>query len=60
MTYCLQDEGQLDLEKGALLMAQTQFPEINTAAYSALLDELAGELREWLAAGDPKERLRCA
>lgn len=57
MAYCLQDEGLLDLEKGALLMAQTEYPEINTAAYSAILDDLAGELREWLAAGDPKERL---
>jgi regulator of sirC expression with transglutaminase-like and TPR domain len=57
MAYCLQEEGQIDLEKGALLMAQTQFPEINTAAYSAILDDLAGELREWLAAGDQKERL---
>lgn len=57
MAYCLQDESLLDLEKGALLMAQTEYPEINTAAYSAILDDLAGELREWLAAGDPKERL---
>lgn len=57
MAYCLQDEALLDLEKGALLMAQTEYPEINTAAYSAILDDLAGELREWLAAGDPKERL---
>lgn len=57
MAYCLQEEAQLDLERGALLMAQTQFPEINSAAYSAILDELAGELREWLAAGDQNERL---
>lgn len=57
MAYCLQDEDQLDLERGALLLAQTQFPEINTAAYSAILDDFAGELREWLAASDPKERL---
>ncbi len=57
MAYCLQDEDQLDLEKGALLMAQTQFPEINTDAYSAMLDDLAGELREWLAHSDQQERL---
>lgn len=57
MAYCLQDEALLDLEKGALTMAQTEYPEINIAAYSAILDDLAGELREWLAAGDPKERL---
>ena len=57
MAYCLQDESQLDLEKGALLFAQTQHPEINPTAYSALLDDLAGQLREWLATSDPKERL---
>jgi regulator of sirC expression with transglutaminase-like and TPR domain len=57
MTYCLQDEAHLDLEKGALMMAQTEYPDINVAAYSARLDDLAGELREWLATSDPKERL---
>jgi regulator of sirC expression with transglutaminase-like and TPR domain len=57
MAYCLQDESLLELERGALLMAQTEYPEINPAAYSAILDDLAGELREWLAASDPKERL---
>jgi regulator of sirC expression with transglutaminase-like and TPR domain len=56
MAYCLQDESQLDLEKGAMLLAQTQHPAINAAAYSALLDDMSGELREWLAASDPKER----
>ena len=57
MAYCLQDETLIDLEKGALLMAQTAYPEINPAAYSAILDQLAGELREWLAASDPQERM---
>lgn len=57
MAYCLQDEATLDLEKGALLMAQTEYPEINPAAYSAILDALAGELREWLAASDPQQRM---
>jgi len=52
MALCLQDEDKIDLEKGALLLARTQHPEINTAAYSALLDDYAGELREWLAEGD--------
>lgn len=57
MAYCLQEESQLDLETGALLFAQTQHPEINAAAYSAMLDDMAGELREWLATSDSKERL---
>ncbi len=55
MAYSLQDEDKLDLEKGALLLAATQFPEINPAAYSALLDGFAGEIREWLAQGDQQQ-----
>jgi regulator of sirC expression with transglutaminase-like and TPR domain len=55
MAYCLQDEDRLDLEKGALLLAATQHPEINAAAYSALLDGFAGELREYLALGDQQQ-----
>ena len=57
MAYCLQGEEQLDLETGAWLLAQTQYPEINPTAYRALLDDHAGELREWLALSDPQERL---
>jgi regulator of sirC expression with transglutaminase-like and TPR domain len=57
MALCLQDEDMIDLEKGALLLARTQHPEINTAAYSALLDDFAGELREWLAQDDPQKHL---
>lgn len=57
MAYCLQNEDKLELEKGAFLMAKTEYPEINVDAYAALLDDLAGELREWLASSDPQERL---
>jgi len=57
MALCLQDEENIDLEKGALLLARTHHPEINATAYSALLDDYAGELREWLASGDPEKHL---
>lgn len=57
MAYCLQDEDKLDLEKGAMLLAATHYPEINAAAYSAVLDGFAGELREWLAQGDQQQNL---
>jgi len=57
MALCLQDEDKIDLEKGALLLARTQHPEINLAAYSAVMDDLAGDLREWLAESDPQQRL---
>lgn len=49
LSFCLQPKDDLDLEHGAWLLAQTQFPEINVEAYSALLDDFAGELRERLA-----------
>jgi regulator of sirC expression with transglutaminase-like and TPR domain len=57
MTYCLNDESEIDLETGALLLAQTEYPDLHAGAYRALLDELAGELREWLSASKPEERL---
>jgi len=57
MAYCLQDEEQLDLETGALMMAQTEYPEIHPEAYAGVLDGLAGELREWLAVTDQNDRM---
>lgn len=43
--FCLKEGEDCDLEQGAWLLARTQYPEINTEAYSALLDSFAGELR---------------
>jgi regulator of sirC expression with transglutaminase-like and TPR domain len=57
MSYCLNDASQIDLETGALLMAQTEYPELNLEAYRAILDDLAGELRVWLSASAPEEKL---
>jgi regulator of sirC expression with transglutaminase-like and TPR domain len=45
LSFCLRQGEDCDLEQGAWLLAQTQYPEINTEAYSALLDNFAGELR---------------
>jgi regulator of sirC expression with transglutaminase-like and TPR domain len=47
--FCLNHGEDLDIEQGAWLLAQTQYPDINIAAYQALLDSFAGELRERLA-----------
>ena len=49
LAFCLQPSAELDLERGAWLLAQTQYPHINVEAYSAVLDDFAGELRERLA-----------
>lgn len=47
--FCLKQGEDLDLEQGAWLLAQTQFPDINVEAYAALLDNFAGELRQRIA-----------
>ncbi|MEO7300153.1 MAG: transglutaminase-like domain-containing protein, partial [Verrucomicrobiota bacterium] len=44
--FCLNQGEDFDIEEGILLLAQTQFPNINRAAYSAILDSLASDLRE--------------
>jgi len=47
--FCLKHGEDLDLEKGAWLLAQTQYPDINVEAYAALLDTFAVELRPRIA-----------
>jgi regulator of sirC expression with transglutaminase-like and TPR domain len=46
LAFCLKEGNDLDLEQGAWLLAQTQYPDINSEAYQALFDSYAGELRE--------------
>lgn len=54
LSFCLNQGEDFDLEQGTLLLARTQYPGINIEAYSALIDRLAGELRERLdLSGDP-------
>jgi regulator of sirC expression with transglutaminase-like and TPR domain len=48
LAFCLNQGEDFDLEQGVLLLARTQYPGINSEAYSALLDDFAGELRERL------------
>jgi regulator of sirC expression with transglutaminase-like and TPR domain len=48
LAFCLNQGEDSDLEQGVLFLARTQYPAINTEAYSALLDDYAGELRERL------------
>jgi regulator of sirC expression with transglutaminase-like and TPR domain len=44
--FCVSQGEDLDVEEGAWLLAQTQYPDINIAAYQALFDSYAGDLRE--------------
>ncbi len=46
LAFCLSQGEEFDIEEGVLLLAQTQYPSINRAAYSALLDSFAIDLRE--------------
>jgi regulator of sirC expression with transglutaminase-like and TPR domain len=46
LAYCLTQSDDLDIEEGALMLAQTQYPEINQLAYQALFDSYASDLRE--------------
>jgi regulator of sirC expression with transglutaminase-like and TPR domain len=48
LAFCLSQGEDFDLEQGVLLLCRTQYPRINLEAYSALLDDYAGELRERL------------
>jgi regulator of sirC expression with transglutaminase-like and TPR domain len=48
LAFCLSQGEDLDLEEGVWLLAQTQYPDANKEAYSALLDNFASELRERL------------
>ncbi len=44
--FCRDRREDLDLEAGAWLLAQTQYPEFNPEAYRALIDSYAAELHE--------------
>jgi regulator of sirC expression with transglutaminase-like and TPR domain len=56
--FCLKHGEGVDLEEGAWLLAQTQYPDINVVGYRALLDSFADDLREELASsGEPAKVL---
>ena len=45
LAFCLRHGEEFDLEQGAWIFAQTQYPRINVEAYQAVLDGYANELR---------------
>jgi regulator of sirC expression with transglutaminase-like and TPR domain len=58
LSFCLKNGQEFDLEQGVWLLARTHYPEINTEAYSAVIDSFAGDLRERIVpAGEPKQIL---
>ena len=57
MSLCGSRGEDMPLEEGAWLLAQTQHPDINIAAYEALLDAFAASLRTRLDLTDDVEQI---
>src|SRR5438046_7657449 len=58
LAFCLSQHGEdLDVEQGSWLLAQTRFPDINIAAYQALFDSYAGDLRERIDFGAKPDQI---
>jgi regulator of sirC expression with transglutaminase-like and TPR domain len=57
LAFCLNQGEELDVEEGAWLLSQTQYPDINISAYQALFDSYAGDLRERIDFGSPPENI---
>src|SRR2546421_5619817 len=58
LAFCLNQHGEdLDVEHGAWLLAQTRHPDINVAAYQALFDSYAGDLRERIDFGAKPDQI---
>lgn len=60
LAFCLSHGEDLDVEQGAWLLAQTRYPDINVAAYQALFDSYAGDLKERIDFGSPSEQILAA
>ncbi len=56
LAFCLTQGEELEIELGALLLAQTQYPDINIQAYQALFDNYAADLREQIGPGHSTEQ----
>lgn len=48
LAFCLSQGEEMDIEEGAWLLSQTQYPDINISAYQALFDSYVADLRERL------------
>ena len=53
--FCLNHGDSFDLEEACWLLAQTSYPEINSAAYSAILDDYAHDLMQQIDFGAETE-----
>jgi regulator of sirC expression with transglutaminase-like and TPR domain len=56
LAFCLNQGEDFDVEEGAWLLALTRYPDINTAAYRALLDSYAGDLLSRIDTAHPSRK----
>ncbi len=56
LAFCLNQGEEFDIEEAAWLLALTRYPEINTAAYQALLDSYAADLHHRVDATHPTRK----
>lgn len=57
LAFCLSRGEDMDLEQAVWLLCQTQFPNVNALAYSALFDSYAADLRARVDFGAPLDRI---
>ena len=57
LAFCLSRGEAMDLEEAVWLLCQTQYPNINGLAYSALFDSYAADLRARIDFGAPLDRV---
>ncbi len=57
LRFCLSSGEKLSVEEGVWLLAKTGFPEINIAAYIAVLDEYAEKLKDRIDFGACSEQM---
>jgi len=57
LAFCLSRGEDLDVEQGAWLLSQTQYPNINIMAYQALFDSYVGDLKERIDFGATPEKI---
>jgi len=57
LAFCLSRGEDMDLEQAIWLLCQTQYPNINPLAYTALFDSYAADLRVRIDFGAPLDRI---
>ena len=57
LAFCLSRGEDMDLEQAIWLLCQTQYPNINPLAYTALFDSYAADLRTRIDLGAPLDRI---